>query len=161
MARRETAAGAASGRCARSYLSCRFRRGSGTDGLPGFPGNRDRVSRRPCGKRRHAACVCGRLSRDPSLPRGAHRLPIWRCLLFSRAGRSGDRAARGRSSPGALSDRALPRHHGDDRPGARAGLPVVLSGGCRGAAECAHRKILCGRCLLCHALVSGRGAHFL
>ena len=59
----------------------------------------------------------------------AHRLPIWRCLLFSRAGRSGDRAARGRSSPGALSDRALPWHHGDDRPGARAGLPVVLSRG--------------------------------
>ena len=82
MARRETAAGAASGRCARSYLPCRFRRGSGTDGLPGFPGNRDRVSRRPCGKRRHAARVCGRLSRDPSLPRGAHRLPICDACFF-------------------------------------------------------------------------------
>lgn len=42
------------------------------------------------------------------------------------------------AGPGALPDRALPWHHGVDRPGPRAGLPVVLSRGRRGAAERAH-----------------------
>lgn len=50
-------------------------------------------------------------------------------MLFPFAGRSGDRAALGGSGSGALPDRALPRHHGIDRPGTRTGLPVVLSRG--------------------------------
>lgn len=92
---------------------------------------------------------------------GRHRLSIWRCLLFSWRRAIWRSCSARRSSPCALSDRTLPWHHGVDRPCARAGLPVMLSGGCRGAAERAHRKILRRRCLLCHALVTGRGTHFL
>lgn len=87
--------------------------------------------------------------------------PYGGACFFLAPGRPGDRAALSGGGSGALSDRALPRHHGIDRPGARAGLPVVLSRRRRGAAECADRKILCGRSLLRHALVAGRGAHFL
>lgn len=47
-----------------------------------FPGHRDRVSRRARYGLRHAAHARVRLPRDPPLPRGAHRLPVWRCLLF-------------------------------------------------------------------------------
>ena len=64
--------------------------------------------------------------------------PYGGACFFPRAGRSGGRAAHPSSGPGALPDRALPRHHGVDRPGARAGLSVVLSRGRRGATERAH-----------------------
>lgn len=40
-----------------------------------------------------------RLSGDPPLPRGAHRLPVWRRMLFPFAGRSGDRAGARRQRP--------------------------------------------------------------
>jgi len=68
--------------------------------------------------------ACGSISRAAQLLARCG-LPVW-------SGNDDQTAAimaLGGSGSGALPDRALPRHHGVDRPGTRTGLPVVLSRG--------------------------------
>ena len=112
------------GRCARSYLPCRFRWGSGTDGSTRF--SRESRSRITTSMRQappRKARVRPAVSRSITAARGVsltHMAMLPR-LFFSRRAIWQSCSARQKQSRCA-SDRALSWHHGDDRPSARAGL---------------------------------------